>query len=148
MQFASLIVAAAALCASGLSVLPAEAGHWQAAAYQGDRNGIVVSDLRSPQGLQGRMVEDRSGRQLGRVVSVAVDREGKAEVVNIEVGGLLNLGKRVMPFAADRIVYYPSSAKLVASNDPPPVQAPQMDPRSPTQASMKRQAPSPTIIRY
>jgi len=142
------IVAACVLGGAAISTVPAVAGNWHAVAYEADRQGIAVSTMSSPQMLRGRMVEDRYGRTLGRVVSISMDREGKAEVVNIEVGGLLNLGSRVMPFAADRIVYYPTNARLVASNDPSPVAAPRVDPNSPTRASIKRQAPSPTIIRY
>jgi hypothetical protein len=144
----TMLVAACVLGGAAISAAPAVAGSWHAAAYESDRQGIAVSTMSSPQMLRGKMVEDRYGRTLGRVVSISMDREGKAEVVNIEVGGLLNLGSRVMPFAADRIVYYPTNARLVASNDPSPVAPPRVDANSPTRASIKRQAPSPTIIRY
>lgn len=77
---------------------------------------ISVSALSSPQStIGGKLVEDNFGRPLGHVRSVIVGPHGKAEVVNVEVPGLLNLGTRIMAINADRIVYYPADAKLVAS---------------------------------
>lgn len=111
-------------------------------------NGINVSMLRAPQAfLIGRIVEDMRGTPLGRVRSVDVDRDGKAKVVNIEVGAVRNRGTQIIAVDAHQIVYYPQKAELVVSVDPPPVAAPRMDPNAPERASTKRPAPQPTIFR-
>jgi hypothetical protein len=144
------IAAMAILCVfagAAAGLVSGEARDWRSLSYRSAERGVPVSLMYAPQTLRGRLVFDTYGRPMGRVVSIDVDREGKAQVVNIEVGGLLNLGTRIMPFAADRIVYYPQKAELVASNEPPSIQAPRVEPNSPTRASVKRSAPEPTIIR-
>src|SRR5262249_10071248 len=87
--------------------------------------GIFVSTLDNAHSdLVGKLVVDRSGRPIGRVHSVDRDREGKAGVVNIEVGAVRNRGTQIVSVDAHQIVYYPQKGTLVASLDPPPVQAP------------------------
>jgi hypothetical protein len=111
-------------------------------------HGINVSMLRAPQALlMGRLVEDMRGVPFGRVRSVDVDRDGKAKVVNIEVGAVRNRGTQIVAVDAHQIVYYPQKAELVASIDPPPVAAPRFDRNAPERASTKRPAPQPTIFR-
>ena len=112
-------------------------------------DGVSVSALSAPQQLRGKMVEDQNGHELGRVRSVSVGREGKAEVVNIEVGGLMNLGTRIMPImpiSAERIIYIPSQARLVASLEPSGIKAPEIKARSPVRDSIRTAAPSQTIF--
>src|SRR5256885_720914 len=87
--------------------------------------GIFVSMLDAPpSALIGKLVLDRSGRPIGRVHSVDTDREGKAGVVNIEVGAVRARGTQIVSIDAHQIVYYPQKGTLVASIDPPPVRAP------------------------
>jgi hypothetical protein len=108
---------------------------------------IRVSMLDAPQAvLIGKWVFDRHGRPIGRVRSIAVGREGKAEVVNIEVGAVRSRGTEIVAIDAHQIVYYPQRATLVASLEPPPVRAPELSPNSPERASVKMPAPPPTIF--
>jgi len=110
--------------------------------------GISVADIDAPQSLLiGKWVEDRSGRVIGRVRSVDVGREGKAEVVNIEIGTVRPRGTQIVAVESHQIVYYPQKARLVASIDPPPVQAPNLPPNAPERASAKTRVPAPTIFR-
>jgi len=108
---------------------------------------IQVSMLDAPQSvLIGKWVVDRQGRPIGRVRSIDVGREGKAEAVNIEVGAVRGRGTQIVAVDAHQIVYYPQKATLVASVEPPPVRAPELSPNSPERASAKMPAPPPTIF--
>ena len=107
--------------------------------------GITVSQMTAAQSfLVGRLVEDPSGRPIGRVRSIDAGREGKAEVVNIEIGQVRNRGTQIVAVNAHQIVYYPQRGKLVASLDPPPVTAPRIDENSPERASIRMPGPLPT----
>ena len=109
--------------------------------------GIFVSMLDASQSdLIGKLVVDRNGRPIGRVHSVDKDREGKAGVVNIEVGAVRSRGTQIVSVDAHQIVYYPQKGTLVASIDPPPVQAPAIGPNAPLRASTKRPPPPPPIF--
>ena len=109
-------------------------------------DGIPVAALDAPQlVLVGKWVEDRSGRLIGRVRSVDVGREGKAEVVNIEIGAVRPRGTQIVAVNAHQIVYYPQKGKLVASIDPPPVRVPNLPANAPERASAMRPPPQPTI---
>src|SRR5262245_10316929 len=58
---------------------------------------IQVSMLDAPESvLIGKWVFDRQGRPIGRVRSIDVGREGKAEVVNIEVGAVRSRGTEIV----------------------------------------------------
>jgi hypothetical protein len=110
-------------------------------------SGIAVADLSPSQmALVGRWVEDSSGRPIGRIRSVDVGREGKAEVVNIEVGQVRLSGTQIVAVNAHQIVYYPQRGKLVASFGPSPVSAPSLPPGAPERAAIKRPPPEPTIF--
>ncbi len=143
------IVLALAICAAypaQWQAASAAPSFQRAASFSRGTDSVSVSALSAPQQLRGKMVEDQNGRALGRIRSISVGREGKAEVVNIEIGGLMNLGTRIMPISAEQIIYIPSQARLVVSLDPTGIKAPEFNARSPVRDSIRTSPPSPTIF--
>jgi hypothetical protein len=78
--------------------------------------GISVDDVANPQtALATAAVKTTKGEAIGEVRSVAVGPDGKASAVNVEVGGFLNVGERVVAIKAERFTYLKDRNILVAS---------------------------------
>lgn len=78
--------------------------------------GISVEDVRNPQtALTTAAVKTAKGEAIGEVRAVAVGPDGKASAVNVEVGGFLNVGERIVAIKADKFTYLKSRNILVAS---------------------------------
>ena len=55
------------------------------------------------------------GEAVGEVRSVTMASNGKATAVNVEVGGFLNVGERVVAIGADRLTYLKDRKILVVA---------------------------------
>lgn len=60
-------------------------------------------------------VETKSGSAVGEVRSVNVGPDGMAVSINVEVGGFLNVGERMVTIPASNFTYLPARKILVTS---------------------------------
>jgi hypothetical protein len=78
--------------------------------------GVKANEIANPEAtLITAQVKTPGGETIGDVRSVTVGPNGKASAVNIEVGGLLNVGERVVAVNAKRFTYLKARNILVAS---------------------------------
>jgi hypothetical protein len=78
--------------------------------------GVSITDISNPEAtLATASVKTSSGEALGEVRSVVVGPDGKANAVNVEVGGLLNVGERIVSIDANKFTYLKGRNILVAS---------------------------------
>lgn len=54
----------------------------------------TVLDKGEMQGILGKLVYDKTGKELGRITNVVVDRSAKTRAVVIDFGGFLGVGSR------------------------------------------------------
>lgn len=79
-------------------------------------SGISATTVLNPQAtLATAAVKSPAGEAIGEVRSVAVGSDGKATAVNVEVGGFLNVGERVVAIKADKFTYLKDRNILVAT---------------------------------
>ena len=85
-------------------VVFAAVGSWAQPAPQPDKNppaapaapppSVTVIGARDAHGVLGRDVRSSSDQDMGRIVDVIVDREGKVRAAVIDFGGFLGVGSR------------------------------------------------------
>jgi hypothetical protein len=77
--------------------------------------GIPAADVQNPQAtLATAAVKSPAGEAIGEVRSVSIGSDGKVTAVNVEVGGFLNVGERVVAIDADKFTYLQQRNILVA----------------------------------
>lgn len=77
---------------------------------------VPLSSVPAPaQTLRDAAVRNTKGEALGEVDSVVLDTTGKPQAVNVEVGGFLGVGERVVPLKAAQLVYLEQRDILVTT---------------------------------
>ena len=72
---------------------------------------VTVLGSWQAQGVLGREVRSTAGENMGRIVDVIVDRNGKARAAIIDFGGFLGVGSRRIAVDWNALRFRPDSAK-------------------------------------
>jgi hypothetical protein len=71
----------------------------------------TVIDKHEGQGILGKSVLDASGKEMGRIVNVIVDRAGQPRAVVIDFGGFLGVGSRKIAVDWSALRFAPTGEK-------------------------------------
>lgn len=78
--------------------------------------GVALDELRRPaQTIATASVQTKNGDVMGEVKSVEIGANGEPRTINVETGGFLGVGERVVPIRAKTFVYLPKRDILVTS---------------------------------
>jgi hypothetical protein len=75
----------------------------------------LASVAKPAQQLRDAAVKNTRGEALGEVDSVVLNTDGTPQAVNVEVGGFLGVGERVVPLKATQLVYLEQRDILVTT---------------------------------
>jgi sporulation protein YlmC with PRC-barrel domain len=67
--------------------------------------------------LEAAKVDDRSGKVIGTVTEVKMDKMGKVSALHVDVGSFLGMGGRVVAVPVSKFSYIPSRNILIANLD-------------------------------
>lgn len=77
---------------------------------------VPLSSIDHPaEELRDAAVKNTAGEALGEVDSVVLNTDGSPQAVNVEVGGFLGVGERVVPLKATQMVYLEQRDILVTT---------------------------------
>lgn len=72
---------------------------------------VTVLDTREVQGILGREVHSTADENMGRIVDVLVDNEGRVRAAIIDFGGFLGVGNRKIAVEWKALHFVPAAAK-------------------------------------
>lgn len=93
------------LCPFGVTAANMEAtGH--ATAMRGTAMQVPISEVSNPAGrLANASIQDKNGTSVGSVHKVIVDSDGKVVAVQVDVGGFLGIGSKLVEIKATDLKY-------------------------------------------
>jgi sporulation protein YlmC with PRC-barrel domain len=123
----TVLIAAPAYAQSPAPASQAAAGNWVQQMKPGQWRASKLHDIN---------VYNNNNEKIGEIDDILLDQSGKAEVVVIEVGGFLGMGKHVvaMPYSQVKFVDEPRDSVRAADTTTPPANSTGAGPGTPAPA--------------
>jgi hypothetical protein len=94
-----------------MAVLTASAASGQTEGGTPGQPSVTVLDTQEVQGILGREIRSTADENMGRIVDVLVDGQGRARAAIIDFGGFLGVGSRKIAVAWQALHFVPQAEK-------------------------------------